>query len=100
MPITYGHVALGTKRQPLATRALAAPKLNHSVNTNLLGVLGLDLLQLLLCLLVVKALMVKLRIKATFLSLKVRHLPFQICKLVLSKGKLLIEQGRGAVLGN
>ena len=61
---------------------------------------SLEQLQLLLCQLVVKALTLKLRIKASFLSLKVRYLPFQICKLVLSKGKLLIEQGCGAVLRN
>jgi len=63
-------------------------------------VLLLEPLQLLLRLLVIKALTLELPIKATYLNLKIRYLSFQICKLVFSKGKLLTENRRRAMLSN
>ena len=68
--------------------------------TNLLRVLILEPLQILACLLVIRALTLKLRLKAAYLNLKVRHLTFQIGKLVFCKRKLLREYRCRTVLGD
>ena len=85
---------------PTPIRALAAPKLNTAMNSNLLRVLILEPLQILTCLLVIYTLTLKLRFKAAYLSLKARYFSFKISKLVASKRKLMLEYRRRAVLGN
>lgn len=57
---------------------------------NLLSVLILEPLKLLACLLVVRALTLKLRLKVAYLSLKARYIRFRIGKLILRKRKMAV----------
>jgi hypothetical protein len=70
------------------------------MKTNIFRVLILKPLQLLACLLVVKALTLKLRLKVGILSAQGIYLRFQIRKLVFSKRKLLAEYRSRTMLGN
>ena len=63
-----------TKWNPCATSALTAPKLNTTMNSNLLRVLLLESLQRLLRLLMIRVLNLKLCIKLCCLRLKLRYL--------------------------
>ncbi len=93
-------MTLWTKGHPLTACALTSPKLNQFRDTNLLRVFILEPLQILARLLVVRALTLKLRIKATYLSLEVRYLSFHCVELVTSKRKLLADNCRRAMLRN
>ena len=87
-------MALGAKDRPLAACPLPAPKLNGTMNTNLLRMLLLEPLQLAVCLLVVRALTLKLRCKAAYLSLKCLYLRFRIRQAVECKRKTLADYVR------
>ena len=70
------------------------------MNNNLFFVLFLEPLQLLLCLIVVKVLTFKLRVKFAILKLQFRYLSFKCDKLLLSKRKLLADNSSRTMLGD
>ena len=95
-----GHVALWAKRHPLPAGSLAPTKLNQTNNANFFKMLILEPLQLTFRLVVVLLFSLKCCPQTTHFKLQIRHLSFQVSKLVLSEGKLLAENRRRTVLCN
>ena len=81
----------GTKCDPLIARALAAPKLNRVRYAHFLFMKLPETLQLLLCLLMIKAITFKSRFKYPILRLKNAILTFRLRKLIKRQRKALAE---------
>jgi hypothetical protein len=82
------------KRGPRAARSLSSSELNSAKEHHFLDVQFPELIQLLFCLLVIKAFTFKLRAKASFLRLQNLYLALRISELVKRKRNTLAKHLR------
>ena len=83
-----------TKRRPLASRPRPASELDGALNAHLLRVYLLEPLQLLLCLFVVKAFTLQMRVRTCQLRLRIFVVQFRLRREVERKRKTLAQYVR------